>query len=352
MASRELLTHPARILVLAAAAVIVLGGMRVAGPILNPFLFSFVFTIIAIPVLRFLERKGLSTILAVLVIVAGAAGLIVILIAILSLSLPELEGELPTYQNILKTQVDQLEMLLASVGITLPEVAIGDVIEVSSLIPTLATVVGDLIQLFFDFLLILIVTVFMLLEVSHVRQWMQRDEGPGNQFFRQFLQFNNDLIDYFIIRVKVNLITGGATAVLLIILGIKSPLLWGVVVFIMSFIPYLGLTIASIPPAALGWLQHGLWGAAIVFIGIGVINLVAENIIFPQMAAKSLGLSPLVVILSVFFWAWVLGATGMFLGVPLTLMIKYLLEGFEETRWIGEMMGAPPLTHSFIFIRL
>jgi AI-2 transport protein TqsA len=334
------LSAPTKALIAAACTVVLLAGMHFGASIVNVVLFSFFLAIIALPALRSLEGRGIPTLGAVLILIAGLALVAILFIGVLSLSVPELEEALPAYQDLLAEQIARLVALLASFGLSLPEMDSIDVISgTTSLIPTIATIVAGLIQFLIDVLLVIIVTVFMLLEVSRWGNLLARTPNTARDAVGQFITFSDQLIEYVVIRIKINLITGAATAVLLWAMGIQSALLWGLVVFVMSFIPYIGLALASIPPAGIAWLQLGLPGAVVVLVGIGAINFAAENILFPQMAGKRLDLSPLAVIVSILFWTWVLGVPGMFLGVPLTLMVKYLLAGFEETRWIAALMG-------------
>jgi AI-2 transport protein TqsA len=330
---------PARLLITAAAGVVVIAGMHLGAPILNVILFSFFLGIIALPAIRLLEGRGIPTLGAVLILIAGLALLALLFIAILSLSLPALEEALPAYEELLREQLEALAALLASIGITITPPDQGSLIDgTTTLIPAIATIVSGLIAFLVDLLLVIIIAVFMLLEVSGWGAVLDRQPAVARKVGSQLIGFSQTLITYVIIRIRINLITGGATAALLWALGIPSALLWGLVVFVLSFIPYFGLALASIPPAGIAWLQLGLAGAAAVLVGIAVINFIAETIIFPPMAGKQLNLSPLTVIISVIFWTWILGVPGMFLGVPLTLLVKFLLEAFDETAGIARLM--------------
>ncbi len=340
MTAEAALSAPARALIAAACTVVLLAGMHFGASIVNVVLFSFFLAIIALPWLRKLEARGIPTLGAVLILIAGLALVAILFIAILNLSVPELEGALPAYQDLLAEQIARVAGLIAPLGLVIPDMREIDIISsTTSLIPTITTIIAGMIQFLIDVLLVIILSVFMLLEVSKWGATLDQTPKAAQTVLGQFINFSDQLIEYVVIRIQINLITGAATAVLLWAMGIQSALLWGLVVFVMSFIPYFGLALASIPPVGIAWLQLGLGGAVVVLVGIGAINFAAENIVFPQMAGKRLDISPLVVIISILFWTWVLGVPGMFLGVPLTLMVKYLLAGFDETRWIAALMG-------------
>jgi AI-2 transport protein TqsA len=340
MTSEAALSAPTRALIAAACTVVLLAGMHFGASIVNVVLFSFFLAIIALPALRSLVARGIPTLGAVLILIGGLALVTILFIGILNLSIPELEEALPAYQNLLAEQIARLAALIAPLGLEVPDRGEIDIVSsTTSLIPTITTIIAGLIEFLIDVLLVIILTVFMLLEVSKWGSILDKTPKTAQDALGQFINFSDQLIEYVVIRIKINLITGAATAILLWAMGIQSALLWGLVVFVMSFIPYFGLALASIPPVGIAWLQLGLPGAVIVLVGIGAINFAAENIVFPQMAGKRLDLSPTAVIISILFWTWVLGVPGMFLAVPLTLMVKYLLAGFEETRWIGALMG-------------
>ena len=128
----------------------------------------------------------------------------------------------------------------------------------------------------------------------------------------------------------------------LAILGVDYPLLWGLVAFCLNFVPSIGSVIAAIPPVCLALIQSGLPSSVYTAIGYLVINSVLGNIVEPRLTGRGLGISTLVVFLSLVFWGWVLGPVGMFLSVPLTMIAKIALEGSRDTKWVGVLLGAGP----------
>jgi predicted PurR-regulated permease PerM len=128
--------------------------------------------------------------------------------------------------------------------------------------------------------------------------------------------------------------------VLLVVLGVDFPLLWGILTFFLSFVPYVGLFIALTPAVVLALAEFGPSRALLFIVGVIVINVVAENVLSPMLMGRGLNLSPTVVFLSFILWAWVLGGPGAFLAVPITLFVIGMLETFPETRWLASLMGA------------
>jgi predicted PurR-regulated permease PerM len=147
-----------------------------------------------------------------------------------------------------------------------------------------------------------------------------------------------EFIKYFIIRVKVNFIYGIFVSGVLFVFDINFAVLWGLLTFILGFIPYLGIVIAAIPPVLVAWARYGIEGAIIMTIFFIILNTVAESYIFPRLTGKGLKMSVYVVFVSLFLWGWILGPVGFFIGVPMTLIIIKYLENFEETRWVSSLM--------------
>jgi len=116
--------------------------------------------------------------------------------------------------------------------------------------------------------------------------------------------------------------------------------LWGLVAFLLNFIPTVGSFIAAVPAVLLALVQLGAFEAGLTLVGFVVVNLIIGNVIEPRWMGRGLNLSPLVVFVSLVLWGWVLGPVGMLLSIPLTIMLKIALESQNETRWIGVMMGA------------
>ena len=138
----------------------------------------------------------------------------------------------------------------------------------------------------------------------------------------------------------MNLITGTGSGLLLAVLGVDFALLWGFFAFVLSYVPYIGLVVAAIPPTLLAFIEFGPAGAIAVIAAIALIDAAAENLILPRMAGRDLNLSPFVVLFSVIFWGFILGVVGVFLAIPLTIALKLFLDSWDETRWIGELLGA------------
>jgi hypothetical protein len=147
------------------------------------------------------------------------------------------------------------------------------------------------------------------------------------------------------VRAVLGLIAAVLDYALLTVLGVDYALLWGVLSFLLSFVPNIGFTLSLIPPTLLALVESGWQEALIVFVGYQVINNVLDNVIGPRFVGREMKISALLSFLSVIFWAWVLGPTGAILAVPLTVLIRDLTFGPAD----APDMGPPqPVTSSTV----
>jgi AI-2 transport protein TqsA len=147
------------------------------------------------------------------------------------------------------------------------------------------------------------------------------------------------VVRQFGLRAIVNLVTGAGVTVLLFVLGVDFPLLWGILTFFLSFVPYIGLVLAVAPAVVLALAEFGVTRAVLVIAGVVVINVLAENVLSPMMMGRGLNISPTVVFLSFIIWAWLLGGPGAFLALPITLFVAVMFDTFPETRWLASIIG-------------
>jgi predicted PurR-regulated permease PerM len=142
------------------------------------------------------------------------------------------------------------------------------------------------------------------------------------------------------LRAIVNLITGVGVTVLLFVLGVDFPVMWGILAFFLSFIPWIGLPIAVAPAVILALAEYGIERALLVIAGVIVINILAENLVSPMLMGRGLSISPTFLFIGFLFWAFVLGGPGAFLAAPLTIFLVLMFGTFPETRWLADLMGA------------
>jgi predicted PurR-regulated permease PerM len=179
----------------------------------------------------------------------------------------------------------------------------------------------------------------MLLEAPRLPARFENVVGRSSKQIENLARMSRFMIDFIIVRTEVNLIHGVCFGGVLWIMGVHAAILWGILTFLLGYIPYIGLFIAAIPAVFFAWLQFGWWGVAVVIAAICILNLIVENPVYSYLASRRFELPAVIVILSVIFWGWLLGIFGMVFAVPVTLMIILLIENFEDLKWINVLLG-------------
>lgn len=337
-------SEPARIVVIIAAAVIVLAGMKAATPILGPLIFSVFLAVIFGMLLHWFEKKGLSTRFALLLTLAVFLAIITVFIVVIAGSFFQLLSELPRYQEDLEGSLELAGPLFSSVGIDPASLSLSDL--AGSLAANASGLLSSLWDLVIAGLLIILTTIFLLFEARGFSSKLRNIIGelrPGD--LDRFTTLARKNVDYIIIRTEINLVVGIATTIILALAGVEYAIFWGFLAFLMGFVPYIGFWLALIPPVLIAWFGLGPVPALLVLAGISVVNLLAEYVMFPHLAGRGLALSPAVVFISLIFWGWILGGVGVLLAVPLTLAVQMACELFDETQWIGVLLGPSPDEH-------
>jgi predicted PurR-regulated permease PerM len=147
---------------------------------------------------------------------------------------------------------------------------------------------------------------------------------------------------YLGIKLLVSLATGVVAGLFCWAVKLDVPLLLGVIAFVLNFVPTIGSIIAAVPAMGLAFILHDVDGVVLVAIGYFAINTVFGNIIEPQLMGRRLGLSTLVIVLSLLFWFWVWGPIGALLSVPLTMVLKIMLENTPDLRWAAVLLDKVP----------
>ncbi len=187
--------------------------------------------------------------------------------------------------------------------------------------------------------IVIVTAAFLLIDAANAPEKVNQEIGNQSELRLRLSKFSRKLVKFIVIRAEINIITAFVIALLLFIGGIDFAILWGVLIFLLSYIPYIGLVIASIPPIVLALFKYGPLGALAVIVIIFAVDALAENVLFPSLMGKGLQLSPAFLFLALIYWNFVFGLGGVLLSIPLTIILKILLESFEETKWIARLMG-------------
>lgn len=323
-----------RNLLIGAAVVVIFSGMRAASPILSPILLALFLAVLLYPAYQWLLGRGIPTWLTVSIMVTGVMLVGMGVLALLWLSVAQLTDNLAVYASRLVGLRGQVETWLAILGMDAPALLGPEILNRQMLITMAARLVTNVGSLIFTGFYVLVTTVFLLLQSTHLASRLRRELGPDSPLQAQMVQVAQRTARFFVIRVRVNLIVATGVTIWLYILGVDLAFLWGILAFFLSFIMYVGLGIAAVPPVLLALAESGPLWAVLVVVGVMVINVGVENVLAPAMMGQGLNLAPVVALASLVLWAWILGPLGLILAIPLTVVAVMILASYPETQWL------------------
>ena len=332
-------TRP-NLLIPIAAFVIIVAGMRAASGLFVPFLLSVFIAVISFPLLDWLHERGIPRWLALLIVIFGVASVGLAMSMVVNSSISDFSESLPGYQAKLRDQTGTLLTWLSNHGIKLPRDGLQSMFDPAASIGLASRLLLSINSMLSNAFLILLTVSFILLEAWNIPEKLKIALPDSNRSLQYMGNLSANVRKYIGIKAIVSLATGVVIGLWLLVLGIDFALLWGLLACLLNFVPTVGSIIAGVPAVLLALIQGGPGLAAATAAGYLATNLVMGNIIEPKVMGRGLGLSALVIFLSLIFWGWVFGPIGMLLSVPLTMIAKVALEAGESTRWMAIMMGA------------
>ncbi len=335
--------HGIRFLVATACFVIIVAGMRAAATLLVPFMMALFLSILSAPLLTWLRTRNIPNWLAVPLTIMVILFTLFAVGSLVGGSLNQFSATIPAYQE----RLDQL-----TAGARDQLVAWGDEWDIDTaewmheirfspglLMGYIGTVLSSATVLLSNLTLVLLTVAFVLMEASGFPDKLRQAFGHDLEGIQQVASITHEVQSYFGLKTIISLATGFVAGTFLATLGIDFFILWGFLTFLLNYIPNIGSIMAAIPPVLLAMVQFGFGTAAVVVVGYLAINMVIGNLIEPRLMGRRLGLSTLVVFLSLCFWGWVWGPVGMFLSVPLTMFAKILLENSGDLKWLAVLLS-------------
>ena len=328
-----------RLLVSLAAFIVIVAGMKAAAPLLVPFLLALFITIIISSPFNWLERKGLPAGIALLVVISALVLVVMLFGALVGNSMDEFLGAFPTYQARLQETTAGLIQWLAGKGLGISHQTISHYMDPGKAMKLVSNMLSSMGLLLTNGFLILITVIFLLLEISSFPDKWRLASHNAESTLADFRTATSNINRYMGIKTLTSLATGVLVAIWLFVLGVDYPVLWGALAFLLNFVPNIGSIIAAVPAVLLALVQLGTAEAVLVAVGYMAVNIGIGTFAEPRFMGRGLGLSTLVVFLSLVFWGWVLGPVGMLLSVPLTISAKIGLDSHPNTRWMAVMLG-------------
>jgi len=324
-----------------AAVIIIIFGMQAAKVLLVPFLLAIFFALVTVRPMLWLQSHKVPSVLAALIVVLTLMMFLIIVGSIVGTSIAAFTAAIPSYQAELDAIMQgMLQFVGKFVDDDISVVSIGELINPGRAMSMAATMLNAIRGMLTNTFLILFTMVFILLEASSVETKVLAAFGRTADSFERPRLFLRNLGRYLGIKTIMSMVTGLTVGVMTWIIGLDFPLLWGMLAFILNYIPTIGSIIAAVPACLLALIQLGPAAASSTAIGFLAINTVFGNIIEPRFMGYGVGISPLVVFIGLVFWGWVFGPVGMLLSVPLTMALKLALEHDERSQWIAILIGS------------
>ncbi len=327
-------------LLILASFIIVVAGMKAASDILVPFFLAVFIAVICAPPLFWLQRKGVPKLpaLALILVAILIAGLL--FAALIVPSLNDFLISLPGYQERLSTQIAAVLSWLSERGVNIPAEEVSGALHPGWVMILAGGIFAALSSALANAFLLLLTVVFILLEMADLPRKLRLVLKNPERSLSTIEKFSQHAKRYMVIKTLLSAATGVLIWLLLLILGVDYPVLWGTLSFLLNYVPNIGAILAALPVALLALVQLGVGSALLTVLGFIVVHIVVGNFIEPKLMGRVLSLSTLVVFLSLVFWGWVLGPIGMILSVPMTSLVKIALESYEETRGLAFMLGS------------
>lgn len=319
--------------------------LYLAQALIVPIVLAFFLTVLINPVVHWLGRfmpmwLGLPLVLiGLLVVLVGASALV-------GSTLYEVGLAMPEYIARFEAQLEALVAWLTGLGVDVgwDTLRSGQVMSVawgfvSSGLGSLVSGVGVLV-------IILFATAFMITETHQFERkaaFAFSDE-TGEVIASTTRSIIAQVQTYVLAKTWLSAATGAFTWVVCLALGIDFAFFWGLLTFLLNFIPNVGSIIAVVPPSLIALLQYGSFAMmAVTLTLLASVQMVIGNVVEPRVLGRSMSLSPLVVFVSMLAWGWLWGIVGVIIAVPLTVAVKIVCEHVESLRPLAVMLGGEPV---------
>lgn len=329
----------ANALIALAAFVIVIAGIKATQVIMVPFLLAIFIAIISAPLLLWLEGLGFPRILAFLLVTAGVVGILTGIGTIVGTSMNGFLNTLPEIQRKLTSLANEGVDWLQAMGISMDLNTLPKGFDPANAITTAGAFLRSMSQILSNSFLIFLMVTFMLFETVSMKAKLNYFAKLNTENLRMAETFIMNLKRYLAIKTLASFTTGVVIGLILTLMGVKYAMLWGLLAFLLNYIPTIGSILAAIPAVLVTLVEVNVGASLWVMLVFVVVNIVIGNFIEPRFLGQGLGISTLVVLLSLLFWGWVLGPAGMFLAVPLTMSVKIALDANPRTRWIAVLLS-------------
>lgn len=322
-----------------AAFIIVITGLIYGASLITPILMALFISIICTRPITYLKRKRVPQGLAVFIVFVMLIAIFIGFGELIGSSLSSFAGNAGIYEkNLDKIGATVLDFL-NNRGFNISFDKMEGLMEPSKIMGVTAGALSELGGFMGNLITILFLVLFLLLELDDISVKVDailKDYSANYSFFGVIAR---SIRHYLSIKTLTSLLTGIVLWIVLAIIGVDYAILWGLIAFLLNYIPTIGSFIAAFPAVLFALVQLGFGGAFATLIAFVAVNIIIGSIVEPKLMGQGMGLSTFIVFLSLIFWGFVFGTVGMFLSVPLTMTMKIMLEQNPKTKWVAIVLG-------------
>jgi predicted PurR-regulated permease PerM len=329
-----------------ASIVIIIGGLKASSDILTPFFLALFISIVASQPSNWLYKKGVPRSISIILVMLVLLSIFTLIGGLIGGSIGQFTQNLPNLDLSFKKNLSSFVSKLDDFGFKVSSQKLIETVDPGKIMGYLATTINSMGNILGQIFIIVLIALFMLFELDNFPTKYHiishnANKKPNFDFNRMI----NNVRNYLGIKTLTSFATGLLIALGLKLIGVQYAFFWGLLAFLMNYIPNIGSLIAAIPAVLIVLIENSfadlMWTIALY----GIVNLVIGNIVEPKLMGNGLGLSTLVVLLSLIFWGWVFGPVGMFLSVPFTMVIKIVLETNDSSKWLSVLLDSEQNTN-------
>ncbi len=340
----ELRSPTAKVMIVLACLVVVLAGIKAASTIMVPFFLSIFIAIACSPVINYTSKFGVPRWLSITFVILIIVVFGFLLAGLVGQSMTEFRENLPTYRTKLDKEFAWVVSKLSEYNININSDLIAAHLDPATAMSVATNFISGMGGVLSNLFLILLTVIFMLFEANSMPHRLHIALADPDMKMKHIDRFIRSVNSYLAIKTVVSLGTGTIIGIWLYVMGVDHFMLWAVLAFMLNYIPNIGSIIAAVPAVMIAFVQFGVASAGMAALGFVLVNTVMGNIVEPRLMGRGMGLSTLVVFLSLIFWGWLLGTVGMLLSVPLTMVVKIALESREESKWLAVLLSSDEKT--------
>ena len=332
---------PASTVLALAAVVVVVAGLKLAQPLLAPLLLAALITATSAPIAAWLSARGLPASASAAVALLVGMGFLGVCFVLIAYSCSEARDQLPHYWVRAQDGADSVAAYVPRLGYPTTRASIISIFDASKVMLIVGTALTAGADVLPHLIVMPLLVFFALAEIAGFGDKLRYILPDTSHGLERIETAAREVQKYLLVKTITSLVTAVLIGIWLLVFKVDFAVLLAVLAFLLHFVPNLGSAIAMVPGVAVALLQHGPGTALAVTIGYLVINGIVGNIVEPKVMGRTLGLSPLVVLLAMIFWGWLWGPIGALLSVPLTMIAKISLENSAHLGWVAVLIGPP-----------